>query len=63
MPSFAADVKNELAHKLDKKLCCQTAELAALLRMGASMTLGPNMTARGAITIGSATDGKAGNAG
>ena len=44
MPSFAADVKNELAHKLDKKLCCQTAELAALLRMGASMTLGPNMT-------------------
>jgi len=44
MPSFAADVKNELAHKLDKKLCCQTAELAALLRMGASITLGPNMT-------------------
>ncbi|MCR5176625.1 MAG: DNA-binding protein WhiA [Anaerovibrio sp.] len=43
MPSFAADVKNELAHRLDRKKCCQTAELAALLRMGASMTLGPNM--------------------
>ena len=43
MPSFAADVKNELAHKLDKKICCQTAELAALLRMGASITLGTNL--------------------
>lgn len=43
MPSFAADVKNELAHKLDKKKCCQTAELAALLRMGASIILGANM--------------------
>jgi len=43
MPSFSADVKNELAHKLDKKKCCQTAELAALLRMGASITLGSNM--------------------
>jgi len=43
MPSFAADVKNELAHKIDKKKCCQTAELAALLRMGASIVLGGNL--------------------
>ena len=43
MPSFAPDVKNELAHKIDKKKCCQTAELAALLRMGASIVLGGNL--------------------
>lgn len=43
MPSFATEVKNELAHaagKGSKKKCCQNAELAALLRMGAAMTIG-----------------------
>lgn len=43
MASFAAEVKNELARKLYKRRCCQTAELAALLRMGASMTIGSGM--------------------
>lgn len=43
MASFATEVKNELTRKTTKKRCCQTAELAALLRMGASMTIGTGM--------------------
>lgn len=43
MPSFATDVKNELAHDISKRKCCQNAELAALLRVGAVMTIGSNM--------------------
>ena len=41
MPSFANDVKNELARLSYSKACCRKAELAGLLRMGASLTLGP----------------------
>ena len=37
MPSFASDVKNALSRTDAERDCCQTAELAALLRMGASM--------------------------
>lgn len=37
MPSFASDVKNALSRTDTERECCQTAELAALLRMGASM--------------------------
>ena len=37
MPSFASDVKNALSRTDTESECCQTAELAALLRMGASM--------------------------
>ncbi len=40
MPSFATEVKNELARLMYAKDCCRTAELAALLRMGATMTIG-----------------------
>lgn len=40
MSSFATDVKNELARLMYEESCCKTAELAALLRMGAVMTLG-----------------------
>ena len=36
MPSFASDVKNALSRTDVDRACCQTAELAALLRMGAS---------------------------
>ena len=43
MPSFATEVKNELAHGTGKRQCCQFAELAALLRMGASVTIGARM--------------------
>ena len=43
MPSFATEVKNELAHGTGKRQCCQLAELAALLRMGASVTIGARM--------------------
>lgn len=43
MPSFATEVKNELTRAANRKACCQNAELAALLRMGASMTIGPGM--------------------
>lgn len=39
-PSFSAEVKNDLARSLGRKACCRTAELAALLRMGAVLTLG-----------------------
>ena len=37
MPSFASDVKNALARVDEEHPCCQAAELAALLRMGATM--------------------------
>ncbi len=40
MPSFATEVKNELARLNYEDSCCLTAELAALLRMGATMTYG-----------------------
>ena len=40
MPSFATEVKNELARLNYEDSCCRTAELAALLRMGAPMTFG-----------------------
>lgn len=35
MPSYAQDVKNELAHKFVKERACLRAELVALLRVGA----------------------------
>lgn len=38
MPSFASQVKNELVHALGSQVCCKTAELAALLRMGATIS-------------------------
>ena len=41
MPSFATEVKNELARLMYDKPHCRKAELAALLRMGAAITLGP----------------------
>ena len=44
MPSFATEVKNELARDIVRAKCCQNAELAALLRMGASVTIGANMS-------------------
>jgi len=42
MPSFATEVKNEVARLVDENSCCKIAELAALLRMGAVMTMGGN---------------------
>ncbi|MFV0637182.1 DNA-binding protein WhiA [Mitsuokella sp.] len=44
MPSFATEVKNELARLNYEESCCRTAELAALLRMGAAMTFGLHHT-------------------
>ena len=41
MPSFATEVKNELARLMYDEPHCRKAELAALLRMGAAITLGP----------------------
>jgi len=38
--SFAAEVKNELAHIQIDRACCRKAELSALLRMGAVLTIG-----------------------
>ena len=38
MPSFASRVKNELVHVSGSQVCCKTAELAALLRMGATIS-------------------------
>ncbi len=38
MPSFANRVKNELVHVSGSQVCCKTAELAALLRMGATIS-------------------------
>ena len=40
MPSFATEVKNELARLTYEASCCRTAELAALLRMGSALTFG-----------------------
>ncbi|RHM57058.1 DNA-binding protein WhiA [Mitsuokella sp. AF33-22] len=40
MPSFATEVKNELARYIPEESCCRNAELAALLRMGATITFG-----------------------
>lgn len=40
MLSFSGDVKNELARLPLRRTCCERAELAGLLRMGASLTLG-----------------------
>ena len=44
MPSFATEVKNELARLSYEEPCCREAELAALLRMGATLTLGAGHT-------------------
>ena len=44
MPSFASEVKNELAHLMYEQPCDQTAELAALLRMGATVSFGRQHT-------------------
>ncbi|MCR5758692.1 MAG: DNA-binding protein WhiA [Selenomonas sp.] len=44
MPSFATEVKNELARLCYEEPCCRGAELAALLRMGATLTLGAGHT-------------------
>lgn len=44
MPSFATEVKNELARLMYEDACCRTAELAALLRMGATITFGLHHT-------------------
>lgn len=43
-PSFSAEVKNDLARFIGRRACCRTAELAALLRMGAVLTLGAKRT-------------------
>ncbi|SEH35742.1 DNA-binding protein WhiA [Selenomonas sp. KH1T6] len=44
MPSFATEVKNELARLTYDTSCCRTAELAALLRMGSNLTFGLRRT-------------------
>lgn len=44
MPSFATEVKNELARLTYDSSCCRTAELAALLRMGSTLTFGLHRT-------------------
>ena len=44
MPSFATEVKNELARLSYGRSCCRTAELAALLRMGSTLTFGLRRT-------------------
>ena len=44
MPSFATEVKNELARLSYEDSCCRTAELAALLRMGSTLTFGLRRT-------------------
>ena len=44
MPSFATEVKTELARLNYEQSCCRTAELAALLRMGATITFGLRRT-------------------
>jgi cell division protein WhiA len=40
--SYANSVKNELARVVSSKSCCQTAELASLMRMGGNMVIGGN---------------------
>ncbi|HBT80257.1 MAG TPA: DNA-binding protein WhiA [Selenomonas sp.] len=44
MPSFASEVKNELAHLTYEQPCDRRAELAALLRMGATVSFGRQHT-------------------
>lgn len=44
MASFATEVKNEMARLTPGSSCCRTAELAALLRMGATITFGLHHT-------------------
>ena len=44
LPSFSTEVKNELARLTYEDSCCRTAELAALLRMGATITFGMHHT-------------------
>ena len=44
MPSFATEVKNELARLNEESACCRLAELAALLRMSAAITIGLHHT-------------------
>ena len=44
MPSFATEVKKELARLTYDSSCCRTAELAALLRMGSTLTFGLHRT-------------------
>lgn len=39
MPSFAADVKSELARINEEEACCRLAELTALLHMGATVAI------------------------
>lgn len=43
MSSFSTEVKNELARITADDACCRIAELAALMRMGASMSIGSKM--------------------
>ncbi|WP_110955388.1 DNA-binding protein WhiA [Anaerosinus massiliensis] len=43
MSSFSAEVKNELARVVANDTCCRFAELVALLRMGASVSIGSRM--------------------
>lgn len=40
MASFSTEVKNELARAIAEKPCCRAAELAALLRMSATISIG-----------------------
>jgi DNA-binding protein WhiA len=40
--SYANIVKNELARVISSKSCCQTAELASLMRMGGTLVIGGN---------------------
>ena len=42
MASFAAEVKNEIARLMYDSGCDRTAEMAALLRMGGTITFGPS---------------------
>ena len=43
MSSFSSEVKNELARNIDEKSCCRIAELAALMRMGGTISIGNKM--------------------
>ena len=47
MPSFASEVKNELAHLTYEQPCDRRAELAALLRMGATVAAATEGRLRG----------------
>ncbi|MDR1702584.1 MAG: DNA-binding protein WhiA [Sporomusaceae bacterium] len=42
MVSFSSEVKNELARVFSDSDCCRAAELAALMRMGATLVIGGN---------------------